>query len=1102
MDIRGTESADVLNGGAGDDVIYGFGGNDTLKGGAGDDVLAGNDGNDILQGGDGDDYIQGGAGNDTIDGGAGNDWAGYDDATAGVKVDLNITGAQNTDGSGTDKLTGIENLHGSAFNDTLIGDAKDNVIIGDSGADTISGGKGDDTLWGSAGADALDGGDGDDWLVGGAGDDVIKGGAGGDWASYEDATAGVKVDLTKTAAQDTVGAGKDTLTGVENLWGSAFDDTLTGDAGSNYLFGAAGNDTLSGGAGDDYLSGGAGVNVLDGGAGNDTIDYAMSDVGVEVDLSRNTATSRTDATIKDTLSSIELVTGSTHDDTIVGNMAENYLFGDAGNDVLIAVGGHDTLDGGDGNDILRGSFYKPGDMLLGGAGDDQIIVWAGPGSEGDATIVDGGSGIDDLIFSTAADITLNLANAGDQVISPGVHMIVSNIENVMGSSGNDRLIGDTGNNVINGGQGDDILDGGAGFDIASYASTGPVRVDLSKTGPQDTGGAGVDTLSNFEGLKGSSAGDILIGDAKDNTLQGSSGNDILDGGAGVDTAIYVGATTDYTWTLNANGIWTVKGLEGVDTLLNVETLKFNDKSVTLSPSATTVTVDDLVGLAKPKTLVTSAKGGILDVVSSSDGRTVYVSDKDGYVSGYGAQTGEIVGRWKVGTSLTGMDVSGDGRYLVASESQAEDLYSQTPQIKVHVLDLQTGSVKDYVASNFGDSGFSDAGFTADGKVVLTQSIIGGSGLQPLTVLDLATGAFTRAVQSFGQDAAISVSDDHKTFLMAPANISDARLAIFTQQNGVTATHQNYADGVEGYNNGIQALSGDGAHVAQWLYVYDKDLKFVTDLEKAHPEILDVYGEDFSSDGQHLFIVDSLLDKIFQFSTSTWELEQVFSIGVNVAWGDVVHRHNPSIYGDNVIVGGERMIISSPTSVIAVNLLGLVADGGTDHADTLAGGAGADLLQGYGGNDVLSAGGGDDTLVGGKGSDTLTGGSGNDTFSVSMEDSLPSDTTTGAGVDVVTDFEAGDKLVFTSQFSLGSIYGEGSANSYAAALALANEKMIPHENMGGTKVISSIQVGADVYVFAGETSTVGGGHLSNVVKLVGVGLDAVDTNNVFAKATWL
>ena len=74
--------------------------------------------------------------------------------------------------------------------------------------------------------------------------------------SYEHAAAGVTVSLATTSAQNTVGAGTDTLSGFENLTGSAYDDSLTGSSGNNVLIGLAGNDTLNGGAGADTMIGG------------------------------------------------------------------------------------------------------------------------------------------------------------------------------------------------------------------------------------------------------------------------------------------------------------------------------------------------------------------------------------------------------------------------------------------------------------------------------------------------------------------------------------------------------------------------------------------------------------------------------------------------------------------------------------------------------------------------------------------------------------------------------------------------------------------------------------------------------------------------------
>ena len=47
------------------------------------------------------------------------------------------------------------------------------------------------------------------------------------------------------------GMGTDTLSGIENIWGSNYNDVLTGDAGNNTFYGSGGNNTFDGGTGDE-----------------------------------------------------------------------------------------------------------------------------------------------------------------------------------------------------------------------------------------------------------------------------------------------------------------------------------------------------------------------------------------------------------------------------------------------------------------------------------------------------------------------------------------------------------------------------------------------------------------------------------------------------------------------------------------------------------------------------------------------------------------------------------------------------------------------------------------------------------------------------------
>ena len=243
-----------------------------------------------LNGGAGNDTLVSGAAADVIDGGADTDTVDYSASNAGVNVNLD-------DGIGTgghaagDSYTSIEGVIGSAYDDTVYGidtggvtanlgagnDTFDNDMGDATQTDTIDGGAGNDTIWTGYGNDSLGGGSGDDSLYGEGGDDTLSGGAGSDMlygssgtdtAAYTDSDAGVTVNLGTGSASGGHATG-DTLSSIENLIGSGFGDTLTGDSGANVLSGMGGADFLYGGAGNDTLDGGDGVDSLYGGDGSD-----------------------------------------------------------------------------------------------------------------------------------------------------------------------------------------------------------------------------------------------------------------------------------------------------------------------------------------------------------------------------------------------------------------------------------------------------------------------------------------------------------------------------------------------------------------------------------------------------------------------------------------------------------------------------------------------------------------------------------------------------------------------------------------------------------------------------------------------------------------
>lgn len=283
--IFGYGGNDIIVGGALTDKIDGGTGNDSIYASEGDDYIYDNNGNNIIDSGTGDDRVivsyvglglsgtnqidlgQGddrailGGQRDHVVGGQGTDQISYDLATSGVTVNLQ-TGMGSGGWAEGDTYRSIEDIIGSFYADTLIGNGAYNTIYGGYGNDVIAGG---------AGGDELDGGEGSDAL------------------SYATSNEGVTVNLLTGEASGGHAEG-DSFFNFENLIGSDFDDILTGDAsansltgngGADRLFGGGGADKIAGGAGADLILGQAGGDILGGGTGADRFIYAStSDSGL------------------------------------------------------------------------------------------------------------------------------------------------------------------------------------------------------------------------------------------------------------------------------------------------------------------------------------------------------------------------------------------------------------------------------------------------------------------------------------------------------------------------------------------------------------------------------------------------------------------------------------------------------------------------------------------------------------------------------------------------------------------------------------------------------------------------------------------------------
>ena len=248
--IVGTSGDDVLKGTSGEDVIAGLGGDDRLRGGSGADYLCGGDGNDQLYGDDGRDSLVGDAGDDDLDGGADLDLVHF----PGAPRDVNVNFARRfIAGDGDDDVVRVEGAEGSEFGDNFVGNDEPNIFLGRGG---------DDALNGLGGRDVFFPGPGNDGMIGHGGLDTLAFAPG-------DGSSGVRVDLPNHIA---TGEGTDRMHGMENVNGTAGDDTITAGDKPSSLVGGPGDDTLTGAGGDDVLIGDDGRDTLDGGENRDVLD--------------------------------------------------------------------------------------------------------------------------------------------------------------------------------------------------------------------------------------------------------------------------------------------------------------------------------------------------------------------------------------------------------------------------------------------------------------------------------------------------------------------------------------------------------------------------------------------------------------------------------------------------------------------------------------------------------------------------------------------------------------------------------------------------------------------------------------------------------------
>ncbi|MBC8507306.1 MAG: hypothetical protein H8D34_20775, partial [Chloroflexi bacterium] len=1027
--LIGDEFDNLLIGGLGNDILRGNDGNDTLVGNGGDDILDGGNGIDTadysssangvvvdlaagtasdqalgtsigndtlisienvigsnfaddLSGSNGDNVLTGGAGDDTLAGLGGNDTYKFGDnagtdtvnevASAGVDtfdfsaatVDLTFTiGSLTVTGTGiavTNPASQIENL--------ISGSGADRFVFAD----------------GASLAGYLDGRGGTDEI---------------DFAAFASAR---NITLNSTGATDGFNGSEISIAGgtplanggfrnVDSLVGSGTNaDTLIGlDADSVWTINSASSQYQSGGrtlalSSFETLNGGLGAdsfNLLgtesgsfNGNAGDDSIHFAE---GATLSGSFNGGPS-TGSGVGDTLSFSGNTTGRAIALSVLGT-----IHGFAGNAAGASFDNLDNLLGGNGTDSLTGlatgSWLITGtqnsytstnaltfaaiENLIGGTGVDTFAFADGAVLAGGLGTLDGMGGVNGLDYSaynSTTSVAVNLFT-GTATGTNGI----TNIQNVIGGSGDDNLTGDAFANALTGGPGNDTLTGGGGNDTYIFGDgSGTDMVN-------EFGGGGTDTL-DFSAVSGALTFSLntYTGTGTGISIAFDANVENLVGGSGLDTLSYAGDGAAHIVSLTGSGsgdgfTGTVSGLGG----------NFDNINAFVGGSG----ADTLNGLSAPSTWTLE---GASSQYASGGRNFGFDSSVETLNGGTGVDAFEIVGtesgtfnaglgndtvHFAEGASLTGSFDGGSGADTLSfsGNTNGRDITLTGPGSSngfagsvaggtfdnVNVLtggdasDSLTGLVSGAWQINGTNNSYTST-FTLNFSAI--EDLVGGSGLDTFTLADGLT--FSGSLDGRGGSNTLS-------------------FAAFTTARNVTLTGVGSSVGfngtegslTDGFAN-ISTLTGSGAIDT----LTGTNLAAVWEIDGSNQYQAGARTLAFSA---FKTLIGGSADDLFNLTGSqTHNLlggagDDTFKL---IGTADLTGTINGGAH-----ILGDTLDYSAYTGNVTVNLATGQATGtdGISNIESIKGGTGINTITGDDGDNILFGGSSDDILIGGKGNDT-------------------------------------------------------------------------------------------------------------------------------------
>ncbi|HWW00016.1 MAG TPA: Calx-beta domain-containing protein [Candidatus Acidoferrum sp.] len=639
---------DFVNAGPGNDTIYADAGFNTIQGGAGNDTIYVGMDTESIDGGDGFNTIISNRDvpyiNLTASGINATLTLGVDNTVPGILSTHNLKNIQMAElfGGPSNNTFDITNWVGSAFivgnggTDTLLlnttqalklkdaTSAEANLYYSlygfykDATVSLASGGQYDlsalqnvfITLGGGAGGVTADASgysrpvtfqdmQGNDTLIGGSANDTfllnaglslgtetITGNGGTDSLDFSTSTVGVMADLSQVGVVQTVSPGlKLKLTDqLENITGSRFADTLTGDSLNNIINGGIGTDTLIAGTGNDTFPfdcdtplgsktivtiGAPGFNTLDfSGTQTQPITIDLAVLGVPQVVNPNLTITVQGVGIRQVFGGTFMNTPGTFSNTIRGNSSGDTLHGGPFDDLLQGRSGNDILDGRGGHN-----------MLIGGGGVDTVLA------QGDTNFT-----LTNTLLTQSDGTTDSLDGITLAILTGGVH---ANTFNITGWSGTATITGvkDPTNPL------DDTLIAGANADFtlsdtsldspSFFAPIALSGIDIAIL----TTGVGGHTLdaSNFSGevtLNGGDGNDTFI------LGGGLQSHAVVNGGLGTNALIenYTGVVPDINFTVQDTNLLAIINPTAVHPIQRMDAFT-NIQSLTLTGGAAINTYD-------------------------------------------------------------------------------------------------------------------------------------------------------------------------------------------------------------------------------------------------------------------------------------------------------------------------------------------------------------------------------------------------------------------------------------------------------------------------------------------------------------------------------